>query len=514
MTNVTNLEKFGKTKQRIFNMPVHPATDVFPMLPEDELNDLAESIKANGLQMPLMLGELDGKTVLVDGRNRREACQRAGVEPEVEHLNGQDVTAYIISTNINRRHLSKGQRAMATAKIYPEPEKGGRGKNCSVAEGFSKNHLSKARTVLNHAPELADSVLTGSLSLDKAYEQAKFRKEAANNHEAEFARLGEGAPDLADMITEDEFSLSETQPASIKYSVPADVASTGISSSNSTKQGSRERRQAHITLKNWQGLSEGGRAKALHFQRAGKKFNKQDNDAIEWARWSWNPVTGCKHDCPYCYARDIAERFYLQKFQPSILPDRFDAPTNTHVPDRAAKDISYKNVFTCSMADLFGRWVPAEWIEAVFAQVAANPQWNFLFLTKFPKRMVEFDYPDNAWLGTTVDCQARVKAAEEAFDSVNSGVRWLSIEPLLEPLKFDRLELFDWVAIGGASQSTRTPAWVPPFAWVVDLYEQARTAGCKVYFKANLDAAFRVKEFPWMNFREQELPDAFKYLGN
>jgi ParB-like chromosome segregation protein Spo0J len=51
-------------------------------------------------------------------------------------------------------------------------------------------------------------------------------------------------------------------------------------------------------------------------------FN-QTNDNIEWARWSWNPVTGCRYNCPYCYARDIANRFYQEKFEPTF--DRNDS---------------------------------------------------------------------------------------------------------------------------------------------------------------------------------------------
>lgn len=66
------------------------------------------------------------ETMLVDGRNRR-ACKLAGFRPEVRHLNGADPTAYVFSANIHRRHMTTGQRAMAVAVIYPEPEKAGRG---------------------------------------------------------------------------------------------------------------------------------------------------------------------------------------------------------------------------------------------------------------------------------------------------------------------------------------------------------------------------------------------------
>jgi len=51
-------------------------------------------------------------------------------------------------------------------------------------------------------------------------------------------------------------------------------------------------------------------------RRPQSNLNRQKNDDIEWAKYSWNPVTGCLHNCPYCYARDIAERFYQQKFEP------------------------------------------------------------------------------------------------------------------------------------------------------------------------------------------------------
>jgi protein gp37 len=108
--------------------------------------------------------------------------------------------------------------------------------------------------------------------------------------------------------------------------------------------------------------------------------------------------------------------------------------------------------------------VPAEWIEAVLASMRGAPQWSFLCLTKFPKRMAEFAIPENVWMGTTVDLQARVPAAEAAFERINCAVKWLSVEPMLEPLTFRRLDLFDWVVIGGASRSSATPAWHPPAA--------------------------------------------------
>jgi len=65
-------------------------------------------------------------------------------------------------------------------------------------------------------------------------------------------------------------------------------------------------------------------------------------------------------------------------------------------------------------------------------------------------------------------------------------VKWLSSEPLLEPLKFKTLSMFDWVVIGASTGSSLAAPFAPSFEWVVDLYNQARDSGCNVYLKHNL----------------------------
>lgn len=280
--------------------------------------------------------------------------------------------------------------------------------------------------------------------------------------------------------------------------------------------------KSNVSLEVWNDLDTDTKAMLLDTSRieTSSSFNRQDSGAIEWAQFSWNPVTGCLHDCPYCYARDIAlnsrmEKVYPNGFAPSFRPASLLAPANTKVPREAQADTRFRNVFTCSMADLFGRWVPAEWINAVLSTARDNAQWNYLFLTKFPKRMSEFTIPDNCWMGTTVDLQVRVKNAEAAFANVGAGVRWLSVEPLLEPLRFSRMDLFQWIVIGGASRSSKTPEWHPPFEWIADLVRQAREAGTKVYFKTNL-LGNRVLELPFdapIAADPVEAPAIFHYLG-
>jgi protein gp37 len=199
--------------------------------------------------------------------------------------------------------------------------------------------------------------------------------------------------------------------------------------------------------------------------------------------WSWNPITGCEHTCPYCYAREIAtlrkmDKLYPYAFAPALYPHSLLTPRTMKVPPEAERDARFRNVLVGSMADMFGPWVPKEWIEAVLSEIRKAPEWNFLSLTKFPERMAEFKIPPNMWMGTTVDLQARVSVAEEAFANILSKVKWLACEPLLQPLRFEHMHRFSWIVIGGATANKQggTPDWRPPFPWVVDLIKQARVA--------------------------------------
>jgi protein gp37/ParB-like chromosome segregation protein Spo0J len=225
------------------------------------------------------------------------------------------------------------------------------------------------------------------------------------------------------------------------------------------------------------------------------KFNHADEDSIEWAAWSWNPVTGCKHGCPYCYARDIATRFFPERFEPTFRRERLAAPENTPFP-KEIKNVRDRCVFVVDMGDLFGEWVPAEWIQEVLAACkAGDPRWTYLFLTKNPARYAEFEFPKNAWLGATVDSQNRVKPTTDAFAALDgSAVRWLSCEPLTEPLALggSLLSLCDWIIMGGYGGGTRGKA-ISEARWRTELIREVGDAKIGLYEKPNI---VRLKEYP------------------
>jgi protein gp37 len=127
----------------------------------------------------------------------------------------------------------------------------------------------------------------------------------------------------------------------------------------------------------------------------------------------------------------------------------------------------------------------------VHASCIANPQWDYLLLTKYPRRYVGLTLPTTAWVGTSVHEQKLVRLAEEAFAQIKGvRVKWLSLEPLMEPLNFTDLSMFDWIVIGSLSATEQPEGhhkeFAPPFEWVARLVAQARECGCRIYLKPNL----------------------------
>lgn len=206
---------------------IHPYADRWPMRTPDELEAMAESIRANGLRFPIVLTP---EGVLVDGRNRLRACEIAGVEPGFETrgelVTDEQIVAFIWDANGDRRDMSKGAKAMLWA-LRP-----GAAVVLSTSAEVSHSFISRARQVIEFCDEeLVSDVIADRLSLNDAYTQAQQIKatvqaeeiarrkaEAEAKKEAErqaqlLATLTDKAPDLAALVDNGTMPLSEALAA-------------------------------------------------------------------------------------------------------------------------------------------------------------------------------------------------------------------------------------------------------------------------------------------------------------
>ncbi len=208
---------------------------------------------------------------------------------------------------------------------------------------------------------------------------------------------------------------------------------------------------------------------------------------IAWTDETWNPVTGCtklSEGCKHCYAETMAKRLeamgqpkYADGFQVRTHPEALDEPAGWRKPRR---------VFVCSMADLFHKDVPFEFINDVFgAMFATGTKHEYQLLTKRPERMLEFaeswlgDWPSNVWAGVTVENNAHVDRVD-LLRRIPARVRFISAEPLLGALPDLDLQGIDQLIVGGESG----PGWRPMEAdWVRGLRDRSLAGGTAFFFK-------------------------------
>jgi hypothetical protein len=168
-------------------MKFHEYSEIYRMLPERELNALADDIKSKGQLLPIT--SYEGK--ILDGRNRYRACQIAGIEPRVEEYDGDDPLGLIASLNDHRRHDTENERALVGARMA-NLRQGGDRKSGEIKKpmghlkpavtiaraaelsGSSKKNIQRAKPIVQSAiPELVDMVETGEVSIRAGSELAK-----------------------------------------------------------------------------------------------------------------------------------------------------------------------------------------------------------------------------------------------------------------------------------------------------------------------------------------------------
>lgn len=238
---------------------------------------------------------------------------------------------------------------------------------------------------------------------------------------------------------------------------------------------------------------------------------------IEWVRnpdntqgFTWNPLIGCwgpwndgklcvdENGDVYCYAYHLAKSRlksqYPLGFVPTFIDSRLDQPLERKKPAR---------IFACSMADLVSASLPVPWVHSILGVIGRAPQHDFLILTKQPQHWHRFEWPENVWLGLTLDRPGHMRALRQLDYFVLAQEvkgKFISFEPYLEfpiitPNIFRKAveNGLKWIIIGG---KTGKNAWSPPEHWVYTLVDYAREHDVAVFLKNNLDLPDKIREFP------------------
>ena len=237
---------------------------------------------------------------------------------------------------------------------------------------------------------------------------------------------------------------------------------------------------------------------------------------IQWTDSTWNPVTGCtkiSEGCRNCYAEIMTRR--LKAMGQEKYKEGFDKVVCHYEankePFRWKKG---RKIFVCSMSDLFHEDVPYEFINKVFNVIRFNPQHTFQILTKRSSRLF-FDvpdvfYPDNLWLGVTVENQEQANERIPLLLRTTAKVKFVSIEPMLGPIDLTKIPHFkdhldnqyyrdvlnqksisgdditnypgqlDWVICGGESGHKARPMHPD---WVRSIRDQCMSANVPFFFK-------------------------------
>ena len=205
-----------------------------------------------------------------------------------------------------------------------------------------------------------------------------------------------------------------------------------------------------------------------------------------------NLVIGCTIGCNYCYARNNVRRFHtIDDFgKPEFFPGKL------RLMDRPRP----QNFLLTGMSDFAG-WQEA-WRTDIFARMAANPQHQYLFLTKRPEQIEFATELENAWFGVTVTCAKEKERIQQLRRHIKGKRYHVTFEPMFDDIGEVDLRGIDWIVIGTETGKRKGKAVSDP-QWVRSLTKQAHALGIPVFMKEDL--------LPIMGEENmiQELPQAF-----
>jgi len=213
-------------------MEYHEVANIFPLMQGDEFEGLKADIARHGLQEPICVDQ-DGK--IIDGRNRYRACMELGIEPHrfvVKFLQtAEELTAYVISKNLHRRHLNETQRGVIAAKMA-NMERGGdrpsqKDSNFESANLPNRNGMSQSdaadmmnvsdrtlrtvKQVEREAPELIPAMEAGQMTAHEASKQIRGKRKEQSRNEERKQRAETSLPE-SNIIHGDMREVSATIP--------------------------------------------------------------------------------------------------------------------------------------------------------------------------------------------------------------------------------------------------------------------------------------------------------------
>jgi protein gp37 len=206
--------------------------------------------------------------------------------------------------------------------------------------------------------------------------------------------------------------------------------------------------------------------------------------SIEWTEMTWNPTTGCDKvsaGCKFCYAEIMSKR--LQAMGIEKYKDNFEVRIHNEALKIPYTWKKSKVVFVNSMSDLFHNDIPLDFIKKVFKVMNENPQHVFQVLTKRAERLLELHnelkWTHNIWMGVSIE-NDKSRERIDFLRHTNARVKFLSLEPLIGPLRKLNLDKIDWVIVGG--ESGHKPRPMNP-DWVIDIQEQCQKSEVAFFFK-------------------------------
>ncbi len=218
------------------------------------------------------------------------------------------------------------------------------------------------------------------------------------------------------------------------------------------------------------------------------------NSKIGWTRHTYSPWWGCvkvSEACQNCYAETWSRRTGHKIWGPGS-PRRFFGDSHWREPlawNKAAIEAGDNpHVFCASMADVFekNRSLDSE-RERLWDLIEQTRQLRWLLLTKRPENIRHLsrwgrsgDWPENIWLGATVENQRWAETRLPHLLEHNAPVRFISAEPLLGPLNLEKFPGINWIITGGESSSSARPT--PP-SWFRNLRDYADSASIPFFFK-------------------------------